>query len=502
MGRTKKHKIITMILAIILALGILLSIGAGVLYTFAVSDLEKQLNSKLEDQNATLESMKTQLSELDEEKAALDAKQDAIEANKQEVAAQISNIEDRLAVLEDRESSLLDEKSNTDELIAVTMNQINLTQDIIDELTLKIAARTRDLMDAEQQEASEYELFKTRVRAMSESSGLSTVEAIFSSSSLTDIFIRIQALADIARYDRNLMTRMAEVREYIAGLKEKLEEDQQDARDAQLKLEAYEAELEVQTNNLDSMLVRLDARTEESTAALEEAEALKDLYVLELEAAMREIDAKNAEIEAKNAEIQGQKDEIAKTQEAIVAEQKAEKARIEAERARKAAEEAARKAKEEEAARVKREAAAAAQAAAKAQSSSSGKVSSWTWPCPSSSKVTSGYGYRTHPITGEYKLHNGIDIAASKNAKIVAAAAGTVTTVAYSKGYGNYVTITHAGGIQTLYAHMTTATVKVGQTVSAGEQVGKVGMTGYATGYHLHFTVFVNGSTVNPRKYV
>ncbi len=504
MVRSKKHKIITTILAIILALGILLSIGAGVLYTLAVSDLEKQLNSKLEDQKAALDGLKNQLTELDEQKSALDDKQAAIEANKDEVSGQISSIEDKLAVLADRESSLIDEKSNTDELINVTMDQISVTEEMINELTLQIADRTRDLMDAEQQEAGEYELFKTRVRAMAENRDLSAVEAVFTANSLNDVFIRMQALADIARYDRNLMTRMAEVREYIASLKEKLEEDQAEARVAQEKLEAYESELEIQTANLDSMLVRLNAKTEESTEALEEAEALKDLYELELQAALREIEAKNAEIEAKNAEIKGQQDEIVKTQAAIEAERKAEQARIEAEKARKAAEEAARKAREEEAARIKREAAAAAQAAAnsKASSSSSGKVSSMTWPCPSSTKITSGYGYRTHPITGVYKLHNGIDIGAAKNAKIVAAAAGTVTTVAYSKGYGNYVILTHSGGIQTLYAHMTTATVKEGEKVSAGEQIGKVGMTGYATGYHLHFTVFVNGSSVDPRKYV
>ena len=109
---------------------------------------------------------------------------------------------------------------------------------------------------------------------------------------------------------------------------------------------------------------------------------------------------------------------------------------------------------------------------------------------------------RTHPITGVYKLHNGVDIGAAKNAKVVAARSGTVTTVSYSSGYGNYVVITHSGGIQTLYAHLTKATVKEGQSVSAGEQIGKVGMTGYATGYHLHFTVFVNGSTVDPMKYL
>ncbi|MEA4822496.1 MAG: peptidoglycan DD-metalloendopeptidase family protein [Clostridiaceae bacterium] len=492
MTKTRATKVLTMVIALILALGLLLSIGAGVLYTFATTDLERQLNEKLE-------GLKGQLSALDGEKADLDNKRTEIQTNKDEVASQISDIEGQLNVLADRQSGLMDEKVNLDMQMNVTMEQISVSQQIIDELTLQIAQRTRDLLDAEQKEAEEYELFKTRIRAMSESESVTELQMIFSASSLTDVYVRLEAMADIARYDRNLMARLAEVREYIAGLKAELEADQQAEREAQEKLVAYEAELALQTENVNTLLVRLDTKTNESVMALTEAENLEDLFELELQASLAEIAAKEAEIAAQQAEID-------KTKDAIKAEQKAEAARKAAEAAKKAAEEAAKKAKadavkkaQEDAAKT---AAAASSASSSSSSSSSGKITSMTWPCPSSSNVTSKYGMRTHPITGVYKLHNGIDIAAAKNAKIVAAAAGTVTTVTYSNAYGNYVIITHSGGIQTLYAHMTTATVSEGQTVSAGEQIGKVGMTGYSTGYHLHFTVLVNGSSVDPMKYL
>ncbi len=475
-----------MVIALILALGLFFSIGAGVLYTFATSDLERQLNKKLE-------GLKGQLSSLDSEKAELDNKRAEIQTNKDEVASQISDIQGQLEVLADRQSGLMDEKVNLDMQMNVTMEQISVSQQIIDELTLQIADRTRDLLDAQQKEAEEYELFKTRIRAMSESESVTELQMIFSASSLTDVYARLEAMADIARYDRNLMARLAEVREYIAGLKAELEADQQAEREAQEKLVAYEAELAQQTETINTLLIRLDAKTNESAAALAEAENQEDLFELELQASLSEIAAKEAEIAAQKAEID-------KTKDAIKAEQKAEAARKAAEVARKAAEEAAKRAKEDTVKKAQRDAAKAA--AAVSSSSSSGKVSSMSWPCPSSSNVTSSYGMRKHPITGVYKLHNGIDIAAAKNAKIVAAASGTVTTVTYSNAYGNYVIITHSGGIQTLYAHMTTATVSEGQKVSAGEQIGKVGMTGYSTGYHLHFTVLVNGASVNPMKYL
>ena len=109
---------------------------------------------------------------------------------------------------------------------------------------------------------------------------------------------------------------------------------------------------------------------------------------------------------------------------------------------------------------------------------------------------------RDHPITGQYQQHTGIDLPAPKNTQIVAAASGTVVTVGYNTAYGNRVIINHGGGVQTLYAHMTSYAVSEGDTVSAGDVIGYVGSTGYSTGNHLHFSVLVNGSYVDPKPYV
>ena len=119
------------------------------------------------------------------------------------------------------------------------------------------------------------------------------------------------------------------------------------------------------------------------------------------------------------------------------------------------------------------------------------------WPVPGYTRITSNYGMRTHPITGIYKLHTGVDLGAPMGANFVAANDGVVT-----KAYGNMVIIDHGGGISTLYAHGSEILVTVGQTVKKGDVILKVGSTGYSTGAHAHFEVRVNGQVVNPLPYI
>lgn len=127
----------------------------------------------------------------------------------------------------------------------------------------------------------------------------------------------------------------------------------------------------------------------------------------------------------------------------------------------------------------------------------------FTWPLSIAGRITSPFGYRTHPISGAYKMHTGVDIAAPKGTPVLAAESGTVITVKeLSTGYGHYVIISHGSGIVTLYGHMSAIYVSVGETVSRGQQIGGVGTTGSSTGNHLHFEVRVNGSPVNPMNYI
>ena len=137
-----------------------------------------------------------------------------------------------------------------------------------------------------------------------------------------------------------------------------------------------------------------------------------------------------------------------------------------------------------------------------------GSATGFIWPTRGAYRVSSHYGYRSASISG-WSYHGGIDIVlgsgSSAGIPVVASASGTVVT-AYSgwRGYGHTVVIDHGNGIKTRYAHMYpgSITVRVGQRVYQGQQIGRIGSTGNSTGPHLHFEVLVNGYKVNPYPYI
>ncbi len=127
---------------------------------------------------------------------------------------------------------------------------------------------------------------------------------------------------------------------------------------------------------------------------------------------------------------------------------------------------------------------------------------SMAWPVPGNTRVTSSFGMRTHPITGVFKLHTGVDIGAPMGANFIAANDGIVTYAGYNRAYGNMVIVDHGGGVTTLYAHGSEILVNVGDVVTQGNPILRVGSTGYSTGPHAHFEVRINGEYVEPLDYI
>ena len=127
------------------------------------------------------------------------------------------------------------------------------------------------------------------------------------------------------------------------------------------------------------------------------------------------------------------------------------------------------------------------------------------WPLPVAGTITSQFGHRVDPITGEVSSHTGTDIACAEGTPILAAADGTVTVAngldSWGGSYGYYIQIDHGGGLETLYAHCSSICVATGQQVQAGEVIGYVGHTGRVTGNHLHLEVHVNGNRADAMKY-
>lgn len=137
-------------------------------------------------------------------------------------------------------------------------------------------------------------------------------------------------------------------------------------------------------------------------------------------------------------------------------------------------------------------------------SSSTGGVSygSGTFINPTTGTYTSNYGYRIHPITGKRSFHTGQDIANSYGTKIVAADGGKVVKASYNGAYGNAIVIEHGNGYSTMYAHLQSFSVSVGDVVTQGQKIGEMGSTGWSTGPHLHYEVWYNGNHINPRQFL
>ena len=132
-----------------------------------------------------------------------------------------------------------------------------------------------------------------------------------------------------------------------------------------------------------------------------------------------------------------------------------------------------------------------------------GNTSGATWLVPCSYvALTSPFGYRWHPIYGDYRFHYGVDLAGPTGTPIKATRSGVVTAASYNSSGGYYVTLDHQDGYKSQYLHMTHYIVSPGQYVSAGQVIGYMGSTGGSTGPHLHFSIIYNGNYVNPANYV
>jgi murein DD-endopeptidase MepM/ murein hydrolase activator NlpD len=116
--------------------------------------------------------------------------------------------------------------------------------------------------------------------------------------------------------------------------------------------------------------------------------------------------------------------------------------------------------------------------------------------------MSSGFGYRSDPFTGGGAMHSGLDFKGPIGTAILAAADGVVTSAGWQGGYGNCIEITHANGLVTRYAHMSSLIATLGQPVTRGVQIGRMGSTGRSTGPHLHFEVRLNGQAINPMKFL
>ena len=259
--------------------------------------------------------------------------------------------------------------------------------------------------------------------------------------------------------------------------------------------------LEVDSPSITHLAERFDTLTSIAEQDVELLEQIKELKAL-IEEQRRVLEAEEARVaavEAEQAVITGELQAAAEKRQASLNE-------LEAARAAKKAvlaaiqEDQTTWAKQEDQLLAESDRVAALLKASRDGGSSDAGTSVLSWPLLG--KVTSGFGYRIHPIFHVRKLHTGIDLDGNTGDPIKAAALGVVVSAGWRGGYGKCVVLDHGGDVATLYAHQSVILVSVGQTVKRGQVIGKLGSTGYSTGPHLHFEVRVDGSPVDPMKYL
>ena len=383
---------------------------------------------------------------------------DALKDQANEIAAQGDALEADLAANESETQSTIDQKVAIDLRISQTEAEIQNVNAQIQQYSLLIAQKQSELEDSLEQQEAMNEKYKARLRAMEETGRVSYWSILFKANSFSDLLSRIDSIHEVAEADNRML-------EEMEALSLQIQQDREELKEELAAQEAVKAELALM----------------EQTLQVQRAEA--DELLLQLADEYNNLSEEFLAIEAREDELRAE----------IMAAQAEYEAAL-------SAEEAARLA-----AANKNNAAGGGGSSVSSGSSSAGStggtVSGFGSPL-GYLNVTCAYGWRIHPIWGDKRFHSGVDLAANQGAPIYAIASGTVTSAGYSDAYGYNVSISHGGGYGSMYAHMTNYTVSNGQYVSQGQVIGYVGSTGWSTGPHLHFEIYVNGATVNPMDYI
>lgn len=376
-----------------------------------------------------------------------------LQAEAEELAAEREALEAEIASNENRTLTIVEQKSQVDREIELTRQEIVLVNAEIHQYNLLIAEKQSELDELEAEQDDLFERYQLRMRAMQERGDISYWAVFFQSKSFSDMLNSRAMIEEIAKCDQRMLDEMRELAAQVLTAKEDLAAEKMNLEAKRLELDAAEVLLEEKRAESDALLAQLNA---DRQALLEEAE-------------------KYEEEEAGISALIAQKEQ--ELTEALRAEW-----------------EAAHPPQPDNGSDGDGD------GGSDSDIPSSGE--SFKYPLPPGAVITSPYGYRVHPITGNYSLHNGVDLAISQGTPIYATKSGYVSTATYNYVYGYYVTINHMDGFSSLYGHMTNYTVSEGEYVTRGQVIGYVGSTGWSTGPHLHFTIYYNGNTVNPMDYV
>lgn len=365
---------------------------------------------------------------------------DKLEGRNDEIEKEIAGLREQLQENLDGLAALVAQKDLVDQEITLLYEQIENMNTQITATSQLIADKQEELDQAQKDLKDLQSKNAMRIRAMEENGELSYWAVLAEANSVMELLDCIEMVADVDKADKKCMKDLNEAAAAVEAAKSELTVEQEQLQVKQEEMSSKEVQLAEKREETDALLIEMKAEGDEYAEMLEKSEDLQDELAKEIAQKKDEYeDAK--ELESADTPIIG---------------------------------------------------------------GTTTEVSGITWMMPCTySAFTSPFGYRYHPISGKWKMHNGVDLAGRSGTPIVATRAGYVTTAAYQAGgAGNYVSLNHGDGFGSIYMHMTHYIVSRGQYVEQGQVIGYMGTTGGSTGVHLHFGISYNGTYVNPAKYI
>ena len=374
----------------------------------------------------------------------------ALKEEKKDIDAQLKEIKSQLKDNDNEIEGIVARKDTIDQEIQLLHQQVDNINYQVASYALLIADKQDELDDATFRLDELNEKNKERLRAMEEDGEVSYWSVIFKANSFSDLLDRISMVQEINAADQRRLKEISQVAQQVSAVQAELVREKAGLESVREELAVAEVTLEEKRAEADQLLLELIAKGQEYEAMIEESEELQSDLMKEI--AQAEKDLKAAEY------------------------------------------------KEWLATYVPTTRPSGTDTTPSTQAPSS---SGWVKPLSGRLNVTSPFGMRVHPVTGVYKMHEGVDLSAPQGTPIYAAKSGKVTRTAYQEGgAGYYVSINHGDGFSSIYMHMTHYIVRSGDYVNAGQVIGYVGSTGISTGPHLHFGISYNGKYVNPMNYI
>ncbi len=369
---------------------------------------------------------------------------DDLKSQKAALSEQSASYEATINSLKNKKNAQVELKTALDSKLALTNQQIMNLEEQIKLHDALIERKTQEVDEAQKTADEQLEKYKKRVRAMEESGRYNYFEVLFGANSIGEFLSLIDDIGDIMQSDKDLEESYKQSVTDLKTVKAEYEEAQAELKQNKVECAQLKDQLQIDITQAASVITSLQSEINDNASVLSELDSQESALQSQIQSKVKQLnEQKKAEEEAnRNNNNNGGNN----------------------------------------------------------NGGSTVGTGNLVWPSYCT-YITSRQGPRVHPITGEYKNHGGTDIGASYGSAIYAADSGKVVSSSdgWNGGWGNYVMIDHGNGMQTLYAHMSSRAVSVGQTVKRGQTIGYVGSTGMSTGPHLHFEMYVNGSRIDPQ---